>query len=115
MQSRTFQIETMFFHVSESFFDGRLTNDKFCFIRNGTLNLNWWRKPLNKRQIAYHQRNRTLQNNELISGVYDEATQVEYSAAGGSQRERTEKVGSGLSVPPEMGSRKILSGTGGAK
>jgi len=77
--------------------------------------LNWWRKPLNKRELAYHQRNRTLQNKELISGVYDEATQVEYSAAGGSQRERTEKVGSGLSMPPEMGESESHSGSGGAK
>jgi hypothetical protein len=95
--------------------DGRLTNDKFCFIRNGKLKLNWWRKPLKKREIADQQRNCTLQKTEMISGVCDEATPVENSAAGDSQRKRTEKVGSSLSVPPEMGSRDSHSGTGGTK
>jgi hypothetical protein len=77
--------------------------------------LNWWRKPLNKREIAFQQRNRTLQKNELISGVYDEATQVENSAVCGSQRKRTEKVGSSLSVPPEMGASDNHSESGGTK
>jgi hypothetical protein len=51
----------------------------------------------------------------MISGVYDEAAPVENSAAGGSQRKWTEEVGSSLSVPPEMGSRDNLSGSGGTK
>jgi len=95
--------------------DGRLTNDKFCFIRHGQLKLNWWRKPLNKRDIAFQQRNRTLEKKELISGVYDEATPVENTATGGSERKFTEKVGSSLSMPPEMGSNDNHLGSGGAK
>jgi len=95
--------------------DGRLTNDKFCFIRHGQLKLSWWRKPLNKREIAFQQRNRTLQKKALFSGVYDEATPVDHSATGGSQGKRAEKVGPSLSVPPEMGSSDNHSGSGGAK
>jgi hypothetical protein len=77
--------------------------------------LNWWRKPLDKREAAYQQRNCTLQKSESFSGVYDEEISVDSSASDGPEGKRSEKVGSGLSMPPEMGSNNNHSGSGGAK
>jgi hypothetical protein len=115
-QMSAFQIKAIAFQVAKSLFDGLFTNDKFCFIRNGRLKLNWWRKPLNKRERAYQQRNCTLLENQTIPGVYDEAATVECSEENNSQRRCSGKMGSSLSMPPEMGSKdKSQSGSGGAR
>jgi hypothetical protein len=96
--------------------DGRLTNDKFCFIRNGKLKLNWWRKPLNKRENAYQQRRRTLLEKQTVPGVCDEAATVDRSEEDNTKRRCSDQVGSSLSVPPEMGSKeRDKSGAGGAR
>ena len=36
--------------IAESFFNGLITNDKFCLTRRGQLKLTWWRRPLRLRK-----------------------------------------------------------------
>jgi hypothetical protein len=37
------------FGVLEEGFNGLITNDKFCMIRWGSVELSWWRRPLRLR------------------------------------------------------------------
>jgi hypothetical protein len=49
-QVGAFQIKAVRFEVAEHFFNGLITNDKFCLTRKGQLQLTWWRRPLRLRK-----------------------------------------------------------------
>jgi hypothetical protein len=38
------------FEIPVGFFNGLITNDKFCMTRTGQLRLNHWRRPLRLRK-----------------------------------------------------------------
>jgi hypothetical protein len=44
-----FEIETARFVIPKTFFNGIITNDKFCMIRTARLHLTWWRRALRSR------------------------------------------------------------------
>ena len=52
--------------------DGLLTNDKFCFVREGALKLSHWRGPLRKRDLSLQQRTLLIKRDQ--SGVDDVST-----------------------------------------
>jgi hypothetical protein len=39
-------------HLAVSDLNGLIANDKFCLVRQGRLELSWWRKPLRERKCA---------------------------------------------------------------
>jgi hypothetical protein len=80
--------------------DGLYTNDKFCFVRDGKLKLNWWRSPLAKRDHALAQR-RKLQEEHSQRGVYDE-DRMENSTDDGSAGGREAAMGHRLPSPAQM-------------
>src|SRR3990172_2140853 len=93
---RTFQIEAMFFEIAEHFFNGLITNDKFCMTRTGQLRLNHWRRPLRLRASDTEQRVYSASEESECGGSHE--TPVENLSGSTGIPERTEPMGSGLSL-----------------
>jgi hypothetical protein len=49
-QMSIFEIKAITFEIAKHFFNGLITNDKFCLTRRGQLQLTWWRRPLRLRK-----------------------------------------------------------------
>jgi len=49
-QVSAFQVKAIVFEIAEHFFNGLITNDKFCLTRRCQLELTWWRRPLRLRK-----------------------------------------------------------------
>jgi hypothetical protein len=81
--------------------DGLLTNDKFCFIREGRLTLRNPRVPRHRRERWQQQR--TLLKKQEQSGVDNaKPTAVGNPANLQPSQRRPTTLGSGVSVSPEM-------------
>ncbi len=88
------------FRIAETFLDGLITNDKFCFTRHRQLHLNWWRRPLRLRQSP-------LLNISLAHSGESHDTAVEHPAAGRGAQRRSAPPRSSLSTPSAMGAGTI--------
>jgi hypothetical protein len=88
-------LETSRFVIEEIFFNGLITNDKFCITRTGRLPLNWSRRPLRLRTPATGGREYSASEESECGGRYE--TPVENSPQGAGVPRRTESVGSGIS------------------
>lgn len=86
--------------IAKAFFDGLITNDKFCFTRHRQLKLNWWRRPLHLRQSP-------LLKESLTRSGGDRETAVEHPAADHWAQRRSTPPRSGLSTPSAMGAGTI--------
>jgi hypothetical protein len=77
------------------FFDGLITNGKFCCVRRVQLSLAWWRRPLRLRASA-------LQGDVVLAGEPDEPDLERVPSAQPEPRRRA-PVGSGLSAAGPLG------------
>jgi hypothetical protein len=91
-----FQLKTGRFIVQEVFFNGLITNDKFCMTRTGCLPLNWSRRPLRLRIPATEETVYSASEESECGGSHE--TPVENLSEGAGVPRRAKPVGSGLSV-----------------
>jgi hypothetical protein len=88
-------------HPTEGALNGLITNDKFCLSRTGRLTLTWSRRPL---RLQDHPTGNTAypSDGSTHRGGTNE-TPVEHSPRTKTGLRRATSVGSGLPVPPAMG------------
>jgi len=90
------QLETSRFIIQEIFFNGLITNDKFCMTRTRRLLLNWSRRPLRLRIPVTGEKVYSASEESECGGNHE--TPVENSPEGTGVPRRTEPVGSSLFV-----------------
>jgi hypothetical protein len=86
----------MAFEIAEHFFNGLITNDKFCMTRTGQLRLNHWRRPLRLRASDTGQKVYSASEESDCGGSHE--TPVENSSGSARIPEWTEPMGSSLSL-----------------
>ena len=84
------------FTIAEGLLNGLITNDKFCMTRTGQLQLNHWRRPLRLRAPDTEQRVYSASEESECGGSHE--TPVENLSGSTGIPERTEPMGSGLSL-----------------
>src|SRR2546425_4090668 len=79
-------------------FNGMITNDKFCLIRQGRVKLRWSRRPyrFRPRKSDYAPDDRRHEESRHETALADTAAIATDSGRGTA-------VGSGLSIPPGLG------------
>jgi hypothetical protein len=90
------------FDGQESFFNGLITNDKFCMIRTGQLRLNHWRRPLRLRTSATEKRVYSTQRSSECGGSHE--TPVDNPTGNEGVSGWTEPMGSSVPVDSGAGS-----------
>jgi hypothetical protein len=88
----------------ELFFDGLITNGKFCCVRRLRLSLSWWHRPLRLRGCA-------LQADVALVGEPDEPDVDRQTPADSAPRRRA-PVGSGLPAVSALGRAGRSAGPG---
>jgi hypothetical protein len=91
-----FQLKSGRFIIQKVFFNGLITNDKFCMTRTGCLPLNWSRRPLRLRIPATKEMVYSASEESECRGNHE--TPVENISEGAGVPKRAKPVGSGLSV-----------------
>jgi len=90
------QWKTSRFIIQKIFFNGLITNDKFCMTRSRRLQLNWSRRPLRLRIPVTEEKVYSASEESECGGNHE--TPVENSPEGTGVPRRTEPVGSSLFV-----------------
>ena len=84
------------FQIPEGFFNGLITNDKFCIVRTGQLRLNHWRRPIRLRTPATKKGVSSASESSECGGCHE--TPVEDSTGVEGVSGWTEPMGSSVSV-----------------
>jgi hypothetical protein len=98
-------IQAHIFGVFKVFFNGTITNDKFCMSRIGRLHLSWWRLPRRARLPVPQQTVYPSETNELERCSQEdthEKTEVHHPASRRSNDQCPEAMGSRLSSSDPM-------------
>jgi hypothetical protein len=82
--------------IPEGFFNGLITNDKFCIVRIGQLRLNHWRRPIRLRTPATKKGVSSTPESSECGGCHE--TSLEDSTGSEGVSGWTEPMGSSLSV-----------------
>ena len=90
--------------IFNRYFDGLITNDKFCCVRRLRLSLSWWHRPLRLRGSV-------LQSDVALVGVPDEPVVDRLPPARSAPRRRA-PVGSGLPAVSALGGTGRFAGPG---
>jgi hypothetical protein len=85
----------MLFQIAKHLFNGLITNDKFCMIRTGQLQLNHWRRPLRLRASDTEQKVYSASEKSECGGSHE--TPVENLSGSTGISKRTEPMGPSLS------------------
>jgi hypothetical protein len=79
-----FQVKAIVFQVAEHFFNGLITNDKFCMVRTGKLRLSHWRLPLKRRIGTAEQKEYSAQQEIVCGGNHETSVDDPPRGEGGS-------------------------------
>jgi hypothetical protein len=101
-------VKSHVFGVFKIFFNGTITNDKFCLSRTSHLHLSWWRLPRCSRLPATQQTVYPDETHEWECASQEdryEDTSVEHPASRRPNSRRATEVGSSVSESDPMESR----------